>query len=189
MNFNGTFILSDIHQEEQEILFREGTSQSSPDVSSLTPYRVIAVIMPERSICSPLHRPCSRRQCFTPVSIRRYRRDLGGSPPSTPRNVVGRDESIERAASFVNAGVPIALIDPGDIGKPSIGLALLNDGQIKEKFEPNRRFVRCDKVQSYGHFFNRVSNFEGHRRKGRKHSKYDDPPSISTVYPPSPHPE
>ena len=78
----------------------------------------------------------SQESCFTLVSIRRFRRDLGGSPPPTPRNVVGRDGSIEKIASFVNPGVPIALIDPGGIGKTSIGLALLDDGQIKEKSEP-----------------------------------------------------
>ena len=94
-------------------------------------------------------------------SLKRYHRDPGESPPPAPRNFVGRDELMERAISLINAGTPIALIGPGGIGKTSMALALLDDNRIKNKFGANRRFLRCNEVQSHIHFLRRLSEVTG----------------------------
>jgi len=65
------------------------------------------------------------------------------------------------AICSVDAGRPVALIGAGGIGKTSIALALLNDDRIKDKFGVNRRFLRCDEVQSHSHFLSRLSKVTG----------------------------
>ena len=87
--------------------------------------------------------------------------DLGESPPPAPRNFAGRDELIENAICLINTDTPIAFIGAGGIGKTAVALTLLDHNCIKEKFGSNRRFIRCEEVQSYGHFFNRLSKVIG----------------------------
>ena len=77
--------------------------------------------------------------------------------------------------SLVDAGVPIALIGAGGIGKTSIALALLDDDRIKEKFGINRRFIRCDDLRSFGHFLGQLSKVTG--------AKIEKTPNLTTIRP------
>lgn len=99
---------------------------------------------------------------FAPIQFPNWHyRDPGESPPPAPRNFVGRGELLTRVISLVEAGTPIVLTGPGGIIKTAIGLTLLDNDRIKEKFGINRRLIHCDEVQSYAHFLDRLSEVTG----------------------------
>ena len=104
-----------------------------------------------------------------------HHRDPGESPPPAPRNFVGRTELLNHVVLLAEAGTPVALIGTGGMGKTSIGLALLDDERIKERFGANRRFLRCEELESYSHFLSRLSSITGAGAK--------NPPDITTLRP------
>ena len=73
----------------------------------------------------------------------------GSRLPARP-DLVGREEEVAAlvAAWLATPPEPVAVLGAPGIGKSTICLAVLHDGQVKERFGDRRWFIRCDGATS-----------------------------------------